>query len=607
MVTTDPVEMQRTFVGPWNGDSKIVVGIDIGTTFSGVAFAFLQKGSNQQLYRVDHWPGQGAHNFSGKIPTLIWYDSEGKAVSVGAEALDPEVQVNADEKNWRLAEQFKLHLHPSHLRTEHGIEPKPLPAGVDLKQIYSDFLGYLYKHTQECFERVIGDGKTAWQNYEGSRVFVIAHPNGWALREQKFLRDAAVQAGFVTAENAVDRVRFVTEAEASVHFCLHYTNLRSCLQPEKNFAVCDAGGSTVDTTLYKVEKLQPRLQLSEVRASACVQAGAIFVNDKAKGYLRQLFEAPDANLSPEQVDEYVRSGVEHFEANAKREFSNDTSKANIVVASRRCRNQHLGIRGGMLTLEGTVVQSFFDPYIKDILASVQSHVLSTEVSYMFLVGGFGANPYLRQQLQARFEPNGCQIIIANEATSKAVADGAVIWHCANNVVKRSPRFAYGTSYAARFDPTNPEHRIRTKCETPTGPYVGGAWSEIVAKDIPVDCDAISRHSYSREFGIHSPRPDKISDDIYGYAYGGVAEWLANDSGELNEGFQKICTVTANLSDMRGALALALNLSRNVVFFSLSYDLCIRFGRTELEAFIEWEEEGTTKTGPATVIPISDIE
>lgn len=40
-----PVEaVSKPFRGPWEGQSKIVIGIDIGTTQSGVAFAFLETG-----------------------------------------------------------------------------------------------------------------------------------------------------------------------------------------------------------------------------------------------------------------------------------------------------------------------------------------------------------------------------------------------------------------------------------------------------------------------------------------------------------------------------------------------------------------------------------
>lgn len=38
---------------------------------------------------------------------------------------------------------------------------------------------------------------------------------------------------------------------------------------DTKFAVCDAGGSTVDTTVYNVVSARPALQLKEGKASAC--------------------------------------------------------------------------------------------------------------------------------------------------------------------------------------------------------------------------------------------------------------------------------------------------------------------------------------------------
>lgn len=35
------------------------------------------------------------------------------------------------------------------------------------------------------------------------------------------------------------------------------------------FLVCDAGGSTIDTTAYVVKACQPQLQLEEAKASGC--------------------------------------------------------------------------------------------------------------------------------------------------------------------------------------------------------------------------------------------------------------------------------------------------------------------------------------------------
>jgi hypothetical protein len=105
-----------------------------------------------------------------------------------------------------------------------------LPVGVSLRQVYSDFLGYLLRQTQAYFEDRILDGKQTWDRYKPAMEVVLAHPNGWGIREQSFLRSAAVEAGLASAATGLTNIRFVTEAEASVHFCIYHTNLGSRLQ-----------------------------------------------------------------------------------------------------------------------------------------------------------------------------------------------------------------------------------------------------------------------------------------------------------------------------------------------------------------------------------------
>lgn len=110
-----------------------------------------------------------------------------------------------------------------------------LPPGVSLRQVYADFLGYLLQHTKSFFEDRILDGKQIWMRYQPKMEVVIAHPNGWGIREQTFLREAAVEAGFADRASAPTKIRFVTEAEASVHFCIYHTNLGERLKVFQDF------------------------------------------------------------------------------------------------------------------------------------------------------------------------------------------------------------------------------------------------------------------------------------------------------------------------------------------------------------------------------------
>ena len=61
-----------------------------------------------------------------------------------------------------------------------------------------------------------------WNSIEDDINFILSHPNGWEGRQQSEMRNAAISAGLVKSEaEALDRVSFVTEGEASLHYCLN--------------------------------------------------------------------------------------------------------------------------------------------------------------------------------------------------------------------------------------------------------------------------------------------------------------------------------------------------------------------------------------------------
>ena len=100
----------------------------------------------------------------------------------------------------------------------------PLPPNKTVTDIFADFLGYL----MSCAEAFIGSTHTlisdeheeGWSNLRSKATFVLAHPNGWEGPQQMIYRKAAIMAGLVpqTLEGK-SRVVFVTEGEASLHYC----------------------------------------------------------------------------------------------------------------------------------------------------------------------------------------------------------------------------------------------------------------------------------------------------------------------------------------------------------------------------------------------------
>ncbi len=133
------MEKMDTGLGMYQSEEKLVISLDFGTTFSGIAFCFPNQREAKAVAIVD-WPGTEGES-APKIPTLINYDPKDKRkFNWGA-------SVNRMMDN---IVGVKLLLDPSQER------PLYLPTGNskrDMKKlpkapvdIAADFIRAMYKH-----------------------------------------------------------------------------------------------------------------------------------------------------------------------------------------------------------------------------------------------------------------------------------------------------------------------------------------------------------------------------------------------------------------------------------------------------------------------------
>lgn len=248
-------------------------------------------------------------------------------------------------------------------------------------------------------------------------------------------------AGLVKPDDAVgaDRLRFVTEAEASAYFTLHYSTQQAndWLLVGLQFAVLDLGGSTVDITVYTVEKLAPKLTLRETKIPACVQAGGIFPTQVARHLLR-------AKLRQSNYIDDLETMVAQFNVKTKCIFSAPTTTSIIKFGHERDNDLAVGIARGRLTLTGDDVQKTFKLCLDRITEALNNQLVGSTVKRILMVGGFSESSYLQTQLREKYGRRGIQIVHTNEPTSKAVAEGASFFHLDASVMARVIRlFDYG--------------------------------------------------------------------------------------------------------------------------------------------------------------------
>ena len=173
-----------------------------------------------------------------KIPTILYYDQQGNVCAAGDEANQEGIEQIAGEEEWTKAEwyvtafmlrtkthlesRFKLHLRPNTESEAHASDKiRPLPKGKTAIDVFADFLRYLYQCAQKYIEETYFNGPKLWENLQPTSEFVLSHPNGWEGTQQGMMRQAAVTAGLIPDGAAGQaRLSFVTEGEASLHFCI---------------------------------------------------------------------------------------------------------------------------------------------------------------------------------------------------------------------------------------------------------------------------------------------------------------------------------------------------------------------------------------------------
>jgi hypothetical protein len=110
----------------------------------------------------------------------------------------------------------------------------PLPLNKTAMEVLADFLRYLYQCAKTFIIESHPSGIAYWKSFKDNIDFVLSHPNGWEGQQQAQMRKAAVTAGLVANnESAQSHIQFVTEGEASLHYCVnhglsdHIQNVRS--------------------------------------------------------------------------------------------------------------------------------------------------------------------------------------------------------------------------------------------------------------------------------------------------------------------------------------------------------------------------------------------
>ena len=234
--------------------TKLVIAIDFGTTYTGVAYAhsttelsnitnLLPEQVRDKIIVVKNWPN--AHNYySEKVPTTLAYQ-DGHVIAWGGK-VKPSHAVKISHFKLGLQQDIRQHYLPNESSPtvlsspdgflddsnwRHSSLPgkKPVDFGADYLKEVLNFLG------KEVLPKHFGEAFLANQHIK----YVLTVPAIWTDKAINLTKTAAVRAGI-----SEEDLFLVTEPEAAALYCSTLCN-EVDLEENDRFLICDAGGGTV--------------------------------------------------------------------------------------------------------------------------------------------------------------------------------------------------------------------------------------------------------------------------------------------------------------------------------------------------------------------------
>lgn len=202
--------------------TKVVVAIDFGTTYSGYAYAFVERPDDIHLMRRSSGSHLGLQSY--KLPTVLLLRKNGDFHSFGYDARETYADMDqAESLQFLYFEKFKMELH-SRRNLDRELD---LEAANGKKMLASVVFTHALNYFKECCLQELRDQTTTPISAEDIH-WVITVPAIWRQSAKQFMRFAATQAGLVNQYNPRS-LTIALEPEAAAIYCrkLQLTDSRS--------------------------------------------------------------------------------------------------------------------------------------------------------------------------------------------------------------------------------------------------------------------------------------------------------------------------------------------------------------------------------------------
>ncbi|KAH8203365.1 hypothetical protein TruAng_002460 [Truncatella angustata] len=448
----------------------LVIGIDFGTTFSGVAWSTRADLESSHINFITSWPDNAREE--GKVPTELWYNDAGEPAW--------GYSIPADGDPFRWFKLLLLHIEDldpelrefSFLAKARNMLKESEKTAVDL---VSDYLRLLWEHIMSTIEKARGESVIEALAFH----VIITVPAIWKGYARQAMEDAAKKSGILNFRLAgTTKLTFAPEPEAAALSTL--LEQGNSVRPGNVYVICDAGGGTVDLISYEVKDTKPII-LQEAVVGTGGLCGGIFIDQTFEHMCSGRLGSKWKRLSKEGIRDVMRT---EWEYGIKPQFKSPKSAKQYIVSlpAEAFRGQGTAsfddtkrkphIKNGRIYFDGCDIEKAFEGVFADISKLVEGQIRKSaerglSVTGIILVGGLGGSPYLYEYLKNIYSKSEIAVLQSGGIKPRtAICRGAVIkgfLEAQNDqqdggfrvppiaVESRVSRASYGISCSAEFD------------------------------------------------------------------------------------------------------------------------------------------------------------
>ncbi|PYI09270.1 actin-like ATPase domain-containing protein [Aspergillus sclerotiicarbonarius CBS 121057] len=433
--------------------ANITIGLDFGTTYSGVAFTTSGiPHVPDATTHVSQWPGNKELMSGEKTPTLL---QRGRANNWGRN-WGAMVEPGMDASAW-----FKLKLEDG-LETSEYDDPVlndqicrgifNLPTNRTAAEASEEFLRRVYRHAWQRLRHV-----TQGAIDRLPVTINVTVPAVWKEPTQALTERIVRAAGF--GQRNGDQVVIIPEPVAAAVWV--FKNRGRDLAVSDAFVICDIGGGTIDVASFYVRQIYPRPGIVQLGASRAGKCGTTAVDSRFYQLMERRFpevfraQPLDVRGPGSPLMRSFHQCIEDFRESHRPcreyrfEFPMTVPDANPLYYDTQ-ESQIILYKEDVLELLNPIVQS-----TRELLYSQEAFVASScsGRKHLFLVGGGACIPYINQSIEK--ESDGVNVEVPTQPYH-AVVLGAAMYGTENDhlTIHMCPQhvgFACTRTYDAQRD------------------------------------------------------------------------------------------------------------------------------------------------------------